>query len=150
MARQMTAEDRRRIDFLLQPGWTPVQTAEDRGRSKSTILHETINRSVPCDRGYRRSNRICALFDACPRIKGYGRDAKRSFNCTPRCFEVCPDFVEQRCGRLDVPSRVCNGCRDFKSCPMMKRLCVASHVANYTPGPCRKHTPGVDGWSIVP
>lgn len=81
MARQMTAEDRRRIDFLLQPGWTPAQTAEDRGRSKSTILHETINRSVPCDRGYRRSNRICALFDACPRIKGYGRDAKRSFNC---------------------------------------------------------------------
>ncbi len=125
MARQMTVEDRKRMDFLLQLGWTPAQTAEDRGRSKSTILHETINRSVPCDRGYRRSNRICARFDACPRIRGYGKDAKRSFNCTPRCFEVCPDFVEQGCGRLDVPSRVCNGCRDFKSCQMMKRLYVA-------------------------
>ncbi len=27
---------------------------------------------------------------------------------------------------------------------------VAGHVASYTPGPCRKHAPGVDGWSIVP
>ena len=125
MAKQMTVEDRKRIDFLLQLGWTPAQIAEDRGRSKSTILHEIINRSVPCDRGYRCSNRICALFDACPRVKGYGRDAKRSFRCTPRCFEVCPDFVERACGRLDVPSRVCNGCRDFRSCPMMKRLYVA-------------------------
>lgn len=121
----MTIEDRKRIDFLLQLGWTPAQIADDRGRSKSTVLHEIINRSVPCDRGYRCSNRICALFDACPRVKGYGRDAKRSFNCTPRCFEACPDFVERTCGRLDVPSRVCNGCRDFKSCPMMKRLYVA-------------------------
>ena len=121
----MTVEDRKRMDFLLQLGWTPAQIAEDRGRSKSTILHETINRSVPCDRGYRRSNRICARFDACPRIRGYGKDAKRSFNRTPRRFEVCPDFVEQGCGRLDVPSRVCNGCRDFKSCPVMKRLYVA-------------------------
>ena len=125
MAKQMTIEDRKRIDFLLQLGWTPARIAEDRGRSKSTVLHEIINRSVPCDRGYRCSNRICALFDACPRVKGYGRDAKRPFSCTPRCFEVCPDFVERACRRLDVPSRVCNGCRDFRSCPMMKRLYVA-------------------------
>ena len=121
----MTIDERKRIDFLLQLRWTPVQIAREMGRSKSTILHEIINRSVACDRGYRCSNRICALFDACPRIKGYGRDAKRSFRCTPRCFEVCPDFVERTCARLDVPSRVCNGCADLKSCPMMKRLYVA-------------------------
>ena len=125
MAKQMTLDERKHIDILLQLHWTPVQIASEMGRSKSTILHEIIKRSVACDRGYRCSNRICALFDACPRIKGYGRDAKRSFNCTPRCFEVCPDFVERTCARLDVPSRVCNGCKDFKSCPMMKRLYVA-------------------------
>ena len=125
MAKQMTIDDRRRIDFLIQMGWTPIQIAEDRGRSKSTIIREIINRSIVCDRGYRCSNRICALFDCCPRIKGYGKDAKRSFNCTPRCFEVCPDFVERTCDRLNSPSHVCNGCKDFKSCPMMKRLYVA-------------------------
>ena len=33
--------------------------------------------------------------------------------------------MERTCGRLDVPSRVCNGCGDFKSCPMTKRVYVA-------------------------
>ena len=125
MAKQMIIEDRKRIDFLIQLGWTPTQIAKDRGRSKSTIIREIVNRSIVCDRGYRCSNRICALFDCCPRIKGYGKDAKRSFNCTPRCFEVCPDFVERTCDKLSTPSHVCNGCKDFKSCPMMKRLYVA-------------------------
>lgn len=125
MANQMTDEDRKRIDFLLQLRWKLTQIAKDRGRSKSTILHEIINRSILCEKGYRCSNRICALFDACPRVKGYGRDAKRSFNCTSRCFEVCPDFVERTCEWLAVPSHVCNGCQSFKTCPMMKRLYVA-------------------------
>ena len=97
MARQMTIDERKRIDFLLQLRWTPVQIAKEMGRSKTTIIREIVNRSVSCDRGHRCSNRICALFDRCPRVKGYGRDAKRSFNCTPRCFEVCPDFVERTC-----------------------------------------------------
>ena len=125
MAAQMTSDDRKRIEFLTQLGWTTIQIAKDRGRSKSTIIREIANRSIVCDRGYKCSNRICALFDRCPRIKGYGKDAKRPFNCTPRCFEVCPDFVERTCDRLNTPSHVCNGCKDFKSCPMMKRLYVA-------------------------
>ena len=70
MARQMTVEDRKRIDFLLQPGWMPAQIAEDRGRSKSTILHEIINRSVPCDRGCRCSNRISGALRRMPSRKG--------------------------------------------------------------------------------
>ena len=125
MAKQMTSDDRKRIDFLLQLEWTPAQIAKDRGRSKSSILREIINRSIMCDRGYKCSNRICANFDHCPRIKGYGRDAKRSFNCTPQCFNICPDFIERTCERLNIPSHVCNGCKDFKSCPMMKRIYVA-------------------------
>lgn len=83
MAKQMTIGERKRIDFLLQLRWTPVQIAREMGRSKTTVIREIINRSVARDRGCRRPNRICAPFDACPRVKGYGRDAKRSFNCTP-------------------------------------------------------------------
>ena len=125
MARQMTIEDRKRIDFLLQLGWTPVQIAREMGRSKSTIIREIANRSVECDRGYRCSNRICALFDSCTRVKGYGGAPDRLFRCTAGCYEVCRDFVERTCERLATPSRVCNGCADFKSCPMMKRVYVA-------------------------
>ena len=110
----MTLDERKRIDFLLQLGWTPVQIAKEMGRSKTTVIREIINRSVACDRGYRCSNRICANFDVCSRPKGYGANPNRLFRCTAGCHEVCRDFVERTCERLDVPSRVCNGCRDFK------------------------------------
>ena len=66
MAAQMTSDDRKRIEFLAQLGWTTIQIAKDRGRSKSTIIREIANRSIVCDRGYKCSNRICALFDRCP------------------------------------------------------------------------------------
>ena len=51
MAKQMTIDDRKRIDFLIQLGWTPIQIAKERGRSKSTIIREIVNRSIVCDRG---------------------------------------------------------------------------------------------------
>ena len=82
MAKQMTLDERKRIDFLLQLGWTPVQIAKEMGRSKTTIIREIINRSVACDRGYRCSNRICANFDVCSRPKGYGANPNRLFRCT--------------------------------------------------------------------
>ena len=63
MAKQMALDERERIDFLLQRGRPPVQIAKEMGRSKTTVIREIINRSVACDRGYRRSNRICANFD---------------------------------------------------------------------------------------
>ena len=110
----MTLDERKRIDFLLQLGRTPVQIAKEMGRSKTTIIREIINRSVACDRGYRCSNRICANFDVCSRPKGYGANPDRLFRCTAGCDEVCRDFVERTCERLDVPSRVCNGCRDSR------------------------------------
>ena len=52
MARQMTQDDRRRIDALLAAGRTPVEIAADLGRNKTTILHEIIARAVPCNKGY--------------------------------------------------------------------------------------------------
>ena len=60
---QMTVDDRKRIDFLLQLGRTPTQIANDRGRNKSTIINEIINRSVLCTKGFGCSNRICAYYD---------------------------------------------------------------------------------------
>ena len=128
----MNDNDRKRIEFLASSGFTVQEIADDLGRRKSTILRELINRSVESNRNYKCSNRICALFDRCPRVKGYGRDSRRSFSCTPRCFEVCPDFVERKCERLLVPSHVCNGCKDFATCPMMKRVYSAEGAhANY-------------------
>ncbi len=62
MARQMTQEDRRRIDHLLAAGMTINDIAADLGRNRATILREFIARAVPCDRGYGCSNTLCAKF----------------------------------------------------------------------------------------
>lgn len=122
MAKQMTQEDRRRIDHLLAVGMTINDIAADLGRNKTTVLHEIIARAVPCDRGYGCSNTLCAKFESCTRTKGYGGNPKRLFRCTPGCFEACPEFVERTCGRLRVASHVCNGCERLRNCPMHKRV----------------------------
>lgn len=122
MARQMTQEDRRRIDHLLAVGMTINDIATDLGRNKMTVLHEIIARSVPCDRGYGCSNTLCAKFVSCTRIKGYGGNPKRLFRCTPGCFKACPEFIERTCGRLRVASQVCNGRERLHNCPMHKRV----------------------------
>lgn len=126
MAKQMTEDDRKKLDFYLGTGLTPGEAAQRLGRSKSTVVREIVKRAVPCLRGYRSTNRLCAKFDECTRIKGYGGNPKRLFRCTPGCFEACPEFVERHCERLEVPSRVCNGCEQFRSCPLKKRIYDAS------------------------
>ena len=118
---QMTIDDRRRIDFLLQAGWTPVQIARDRGRNKSSILNEIINRSVVCDRGRGCSNRLCANYDGC-RLAAFSASGKGLRKNQARCFSDCPEFVEALCSRLAARSCVCNGCEKFRSCPMAKRI----------------------------
>ena len=126
MAKQMTEEDRKQLDCFLGAGLTPAEAARRLGRPKSTVVREIIKRAVPCLRGYRSNNRICAKFDDCTRIKGYGGNPKRLFRCTKGCFEACPEFVERQCERLETPSRVCNGCSRFGTCPLKKRLYDAS------------------------
>ena len=101
MAKQMTQEDRRRIDHLLAVGMTINDIATDRGRNKTMVLHEIIARSVPCERGYGCSNTLCAKFESCIRIKGYGGNPKRLFRCKPGCFKACPEFIE-RTARADA------------------------------------------------
>ena len=143
MAKHMNENDRRRIEFLLGLRWPVSEIAADRGRPDSTILREILNRRVWVSRGYGCSNRVCANYDACSRIRGCGSDPKRLFRTTPKCFTVCPEFREAVCTRLGSSPYVCNGCGRFHSCPLKKRLYVAeSAQANY-PGTLRESRSGV-------
>lgn len=122
---QMTIDSRKRIDFLLQAGWTPTQIANDLGRNKSTILNEIINRSVLCTKGLGCSNRICAYYDTCTlRVLNKDKELVLRKNM-PRCFKDCPEHREAACDYLAVKSHVCNGCEKFKTCALMKRIYVA-------------------------
>lgn len=143
MAKHMNENDRSRIELLLGLRWSVSEIAKDRGRPDSTIQREIISRRIWTDRGYGCSNRICANYDTCSRIKGYGPDPKRSFRTTPKCFQVCPEFREAVCQKLASSPYVCNGCDRFHNCPLKKRLYVAgSAQANYA-GTLRESRSGV-------
>ena len=122
---QMTIDDRKRIDFLLNGGYTAAEIAGELGRSKATVLREIINRSVECSRGRGCSNRLCANYGACD-LRVFSAGSSRSLRKNARkCFEDCPEFAEAACPRLETKSHVCNGCREFANCPLMKRIYVA-------------------------
>ena len=129
----MNTIDREEIERLLSMNLSTKEIAKRIKRAKSTIIREIVTRSVECNRNYKCSNRICANYETCQRIKGYGYSPQKSFRNTPNCFNVCPEFVERKCEMLVTPSHVCNGCKDFYNCPMMKRIYVANGAqANYT------------------
>lgn len=132
MGKHMNENDRARIELLLGLRWTVSEIARDRGRSDSTIQREILNRRVEVMRGYGCSNRLCANFNTCSRIRGYGSDPKRLFRTEQKCYLVCPEFKEAVCSKLGYSPYVCNGCESFHSCPMKKRLYVAKGAqANY-------------------
>jgi len=132
MAKHMNEADRRRIELLLGLRWTITEIAKDRGRPESTIAREILNRRIVSTRGYGCTNRICANYDACTLVKGYGLDYKRQRRNSSKCFETCPDFKPVSCDRLGSSPYVCNGCERFHACPLKKRLYVGSSAqANY-------------------
>ena len=51
-------------------------------------------------------------------------DGKRQCRFCRQCNPHCPAFVEQRCGRLERPPFVCNGCAEERTCVLRKRHCL--------------------------
>jgi len=123
--KQMTIDERKRIEFLLGCGRTVPQVANELGRSPSTVRNELIKHRVDSDKRYGCSNRLCGRFDECTRtvFDGFG-DRRRK--CQPRCFKSCPDFWEAVCHRLARPPFVCNGCARERECPLRKKFYIAS------------------------
>src|SRR5574344_991410 len=93
MAKHMTDNDRKRIEFWLDSGWSTGAIAKALGRSASTVWREVLSRRVDSTRGLGCSNRLCARFDECRRtlFNGFGERLRK---CSPGCFETCPDFCE--------------------------------------------------------
>ena len=123
--KQMTIDERNRIEFLVGCGRTVPQTAKELGRSPSTIRNELVKHRIDSGKGYGRSNRLCAHFAECSR-RVFSGFAERLGKNTPKCFDSCPDFLEDVCHRLARPPFVCNGCERERECPLKKKFYIAS------------------------
>ena len=125
MAKHMDSIVRGQIQFWIESRKSVAWIARSLGKPPSTIWREILNHRIPSDKGYGRSNRLCAKFGACTRPSFGASDYKALAKNKPGCFEACPDFREAVCERLARAPFVCNGCERERSCPLMKRFYLA-------------------------
>lgn len=89
----------------------------------------TVSKEIRAHLTYEKIGAMGRAFNAC----SHRRDCdcrllcdgcKRNRYCwsCKSCNEVCPDFQEETCHRLDHAPYVCNGCPDRKGCTLEKRF----------------------------
>ena len=135
---RLTDNERKRIERMLDDGWTPYKIAKTLGRPPKTIMREIVNRAVESMKGAvgRINNRCVHRYD-CQRRNDACRTclhAERSMLCRfcRQCNSHCPDYIEQKCEKLEESPFVCNGCAEKSKCPLRKKLYVADDAqANY-------------------
>ena len=122
---RLTDADRLAIETGLRSGKTVYCIAKELSRPVTTVTREIRARAVESDKGaaYRVTNR-CAFRMECQRRGVCAHclyDGKRQCKFCRQCNSHCPAFVEQRCGRLERPPFVCNGCAEERKCVLRKR-----------------------------
>ena len=125
---RLTDSDRLAIETGLKSGKTAYMIAKELSRPVTTVTREIKARAVESDKGaaYRVTNR-CAFRMECQRRDICAHclyDGKRQCRFCRQCNPHCPAFVEQRCGRLERPPFVCNGCAEERRCVLRKRHCL--------------------------
>lgn len=125
---RLTDADRLAIETGLRSGKTACGIAKELSRPVTTFTREIRARAVESDKGaaYRVTNR-CAFRMECQRRGVCVRclhDGKRQCRFCRQCDPHCPAFVEQRCGRLERPPFICNGCAEERTCVLRKRHCL--------------------------
>jgi len=122
---RLTDSDRLAIETGLKSGKTVYMIAKELSRPVTTVTREIKARAVESDKGaaYRVTNR-CAFRMECQRRDICAHclyDGKRLCKFCRQCNSHCQAFVEQKCGRLEKPPFVCNGCAEERRCVLRKR-----------------------------
>lgn len=122
---RLTDADRLAIETGLRSGKTACGIAKELSRPVTTVTREIRARAVESDKGaaYRVTNR-CAFRMECRRRDICAHclyDGKRQCRFCRQCNSHCQAFVEQKCGRLEKPPFVCNGCAEERRCVLRKR-----------------------------
>lgn len=87
----------------------------------------TISKEIRAHRNFQKTGapgrafNNCSLRHGCDhrRLCGSCRSRRYCWSCK-KCTAVCPDFREEKCGRLSHAPYVCNGCPDLKKCTLEK------------------------------
>ena len=123
---RLTTMERLAIETGLDAGKTPYAIAQEIGRPPKTVMREIRGRAVESDKGAagRVNNRCAHRYECTMRDVCKACYQRRSMQCKfcRQCNSHCPDYIEDRCARLESSPFVCNGCRDRNRCTLRKRL----------------------------
>lgn len=124
MSNHMTLDDRQNILLGLNTGESFSSIGKRIGKSVSTIGREIRNHRIVSETsGYGRvPNRCvhrfdCTVIELCQPCEKPNQPLCRHCRL---CNQMCEEFQEERCARLDKPPYVCNGCMDRKACTLRK------------------------------
>ena len=126
--KRLGTNERIKIQSLLEVRQSFSTIAEELGVNKTTISREVkIHRTEHDVRSYGSKNRCehresCEKSALCPGMskKCNGKKCKHCRNVL--CNNVCKDYIEKHCERLDKTPYVCNGCADRNKCALRKQL----------------------------
>ena len=123
---RLTAMERLAIETGLDAGKTPYAIAQELGRPPKTVMREIRGRAVESDKGAvgRVNNRCTHRYECTRRDICVACYQRRSMQCKfcRQCNSHCPDYIEDRCARLESSPFVCNGCKDRNKCTLRKRF----------------------------
>lgn len=129
--KHLTLDDRIEIQRALKERKSFVKIGEMLGRDASTISKEIKSHARIKDTGTKsrpynpcRNRGTCThegdVCSECIQSIIWGR----SHYCAicKECNAHCSDFVEEKCKLLRKPPYVCNGCKQIRSCTLLKKM----------------------------
>ena len=128
--KHLTLEDRKYIEKSLNAGCSFKDIARYLCKDPTTISKE-IRLHMLSDwyhKGcFNNAHNFCVHRYHCKKVNACGKIILCGVKCTtcPTCNQTCPDFVKERCNRLDKAPYVCNGC------PKAINHCTIAHKYRY-------------------
>ena len=128
--KHLTLEDRKYIEKSLNAGCSFKDIARYLCKDPTTISKEIrLHRlSDWYHKGcFNNAHNFCVHRYHCKKVNACGKIILCGIKCTtcPTCNQTCPDFVKERCNRLDKAPYVCNGC------PKAINHCTIAHKYRY-------------------
>lgn len=127
----LSLADRSEIENGLRHGDSFNAIASHPDVARSTIMREVKKHAQESNKGAKgRVTNRCIHRSQCDRHFLCGTCVRPQLNrkCSSchRCNDVCPDFEEIICEKLDKPPYVCNGCTSESSCDLRKKFYLAA------------------------
>ena len=130
--KHLTLEDRKYIEKSLNSGCSFKSIARYLCKDPTTISKEIRLHRISdwYHKGsFNNAHNFCIHRYHCRKVNVCGKIILCGVKCTscPTCNQTCPDFVKERCRRLDKAPYVCNGC------PKAINHCTIAHKYRYDP-----------------